>query len=243
MRRWAIIGALVVFVLGAVFVVRPFVATQRDMPAEIPSPASLLQTASLPVDPGRPLCFADAVAERHSELVRFRISAPNGPAPQLTVTVKGPGYDATAILPAGLVDTQTAQAPIPAPPTDVPVRVCIRNDGKTPTAVFASSDRTRSRSLATVGGKPTDRSVWFAFYEPRWQAISERVPLTIDRMSVFRPGYAAPWALWIIAVLFLLGVPLAAVWALVRAMRDDGEDSLARVDVGVARRAWRRFLD
>ncbi len=44
MRRAAVLGAVVVFVLGALFVVRPFVAAQRDMPAEIPSPASLVRT-------------------------------------------------------------------------------------------------------------------------------------------------------------------------------------------------------
>lgn len=243
MRRWAIVGAVVVFVLGALFVVRPFVATQRDMPAEIPSPASLVSTSSVPLDPRRPVCFDHAVAERHSELVRFRVSAPSAPAPQLTVTVKGPGYNAEAVIPAGLLDGQTAQAPIPAPPTDVPVRVCIRNDGTTPTALFASNDRTRSRSVAVIGGKSTGQSVWFGFYEPRWRAISERVPLTIDRMTIFRPAYVTSGLLWIIAVLFLVGIPIVVVWALVRAMRDDGADDLRKVDVDVARPAWRRFLD
>jgi hypothetical protein len=243
MRRWAIIGAVVVFVLGAVFVVRPFLAKQRDMPAEIVSPASLVSTSSVPLDPGHPVCFENAVAERHSEFVRFRVSSPEGPAPQMTVTVKGGGYSASAVIPAGLLDTQTAQAPIPAPGVDAPVTVCIRNDGKTPTGLFASNDRTRSRSVAVIDGKSTNQSVWFGFYEPRWRAISERVPLTIDRMTVFRPSWVHSWLLWILFVLFVAGIPIAAVWALVRAMRDDGVDDLAKVDVDPARPAWRRFLD
>jgi hypothetical protein len=243
MRRWAIIGAVVVFVLGALFVVRPFVSAQRDMPAEIVSPASLNVTATIPLKPGHPICFDHAVAERHSEFVRFRVSSPDGPAPQMTVTIDGPTYAAKATIPAGLLDTQTAQAPIPAPPTDEPVRVCISNDGKTPTALFASTDRAQSRSLATIDGKLQAGSVWFAFYEPRWRAISERVPLTIDRMTVFRPGWVHPWLLWIIAILFLVGVPVVSVWALVRALRDDGADDLRNVDVDVRRRTWQRFLD
>jgi len=243
MRRWAIAGAVVVFVLGALLVVRPFVSTQRQMPSEIPSPASLFSTSSVPLDPGHPVCFRDVVAERHSEILQYRVSAPNGPAPQMTVTLKGPGYEAKAVIPPGLLDGQNAQAAIPAPPTDVPVRVCIRNDGKTPTALFTSADRTRSRSLAHIDGHTIQASVWFAFYEPRWRAISERVPLTIDRMTVFRPGYAAPWVLWIIAVLFIVGVPIAVVWALVRALREDGTDDLRRVNVDVRRRTWQRFFD
>jgi hypothetical protein len=121
--------------------------------------------------------------------------------------------------------------------------VCISNDGKTPIALFASTDRTRSRSATVIDGKTVYASVWFAFYEPQWRAISERVPLTIDRMTVFRPGYATPWVLWIIAVLFLVGVPIGVVWALVRALRDDGAGDLREVDVDTARPAWRRFLD
>jgi hypothetical protein len=243
MRRWAIVGAVVVFVLGLVLVVRPFVSRQRDMPAEIVSPAALQSTATVPLRKGKPVCFSDAVAERHSEFVRFQVSVPKGVAPPLRVTIDGPGYNATAQIPAGLLDTQTAQAPIPAPPADVPVRVCIASQGDPAIGLFASNDRTRSRSIAFVDGKSTNTSVWFAFYEPRWRAISERVPLTIDRMTVFRPAWLHSWLLWIIAVLFLVGVPIAVVWALVRALRDDGVDDLRRVDVDVARSAWRRFLD
>ena len=46
-----------------------------------------------------------------------------------------------------------------------------------------------------------------------------------------------------VAILFLVGVPIAAVWALVRALREDGADDLRKVDVRVRRRTWQRFLD
>jgi hypothetical protein len=243
MRKAAVLGAVIVFVLGVVFVVRPFVATQRDMPAEIPSPASLLHTDTVPLKRGHPVCFANAVAERHSELLRFRVAVPEGVAPPLSVHLKGPGYDFTAQIPAGLQDSQTAQAAIPAPPTDVPVRVCIRSHGSPDIGLFASSDRTLSRSVAEIDGQSTRKSVWFSFYEPRWRAISERLPLTIDRMTVFRPAYVTSWLLWIVAVLFLVGGPIGVVWALVRALREDGADDLRKVDVETARPAWRRFLD
>ena len=72
MRRAAVLGAVVVFVLGALFVVRPFVATQRDMPAEIPSPASLLNTDTVPLSQGHPVCFADAVRTRSATSPRMR---------------------------------------------------------------------------------------------------------------------------------------------------------------------------
>jgi hypothetical protein len=243
MRRAALIGAIAVFVLGALFVVRPFLALQRDQPAEIPSPASLLSTDTVALRGGQQACF-DAVAEHHSEIVRFKVSSPAGPAPGMSVRLAGDGYAYTAMIPPGLLDTQTAQAAMPAPPRDVPVRVCIRNLGPQRVGLFASSDpRSRSRSLAFKGTKNTEKSIWFAFYEPTSRAITERIPDTIQRITVFRPHWVKVWLLWIIGALFLLGTPFAITWAYVRSLDDDGVDDLSKVDVDRRRAWWQRLLD
>jgi hypothetical protein len=243
MRRWAITGAVLILLVGLVTIVRPFVAVQRDIPAEIPSPASLVSTDTVPLAPGKPACFANAVAERHSQILRFRVSSPAGPAPALRVALSGPGYHATADIPAGLLDTQTAQAAIPKPPGDIPVRVCIANEGDVPIAVFASNDRTRSRSTAVVDGTNTGKSIWFAFYESSSHSILQRIPQTIERMTVFRPAYVGRGLLWALAILFVIGAPIAVVWAYVRALREDGVDDPARVDVDRRRAWWQRYLD
>jgi hypothetical protein len=243
MRRWAIAAALIVLLVGAVKIVRPFMAAQRDTPAEVPSPASLVSTDTVPLAPGHPACFDNAVAEHHSEMVRFKVSSPAGPAPALRATIKGPGYDAKAEIPAGLLDTQMATAYIPAPPFDVPVRVCITNQGRVPIALFASNDRTRSRSTAIVDGEDTNKSIWFTFGEPAPRAITERIPDTIARVTVFRPHWVGRWLLWTIAILFLIGTPIGVVWAYVRALRDDGVDELADFDVRQRRAWWRRYVD
>jgi hypothetical protein len=244
MRRWAIAGAVVVLVLGALFVVRPFIAFQRDQPAEIPTPASLIATDTVQLAAGQRACFSDAVAEHHSEILRFRVSSPEGPAPEMRVRITGPAYDFTATIPPGLLDTQTAQAAMPAPPADLPVRVCIRNQGPQSVGLFASSDqRSRSRSIAFVGGKSTEKSIWFGFYEPQARAITERIPDTIARMTVFRPHWAGQWLLWAIAILFLAGAPIVVVWAYVRALREDGVDDLAKMEIRGRRAWWRRYVD
>lgn len=244
MRRWAIVGAVVVCVLGALLVVRPFVAFQRDQPAEIPSPASLISTDTVQLRAGQQACFDHAVAERHSEILRYKVSSPAGPAPEMTVRIFGGGYDYTATIPPGLLDTQTAQAAMPAPPADLPVTVCIADKGPQDVGLFASSDqRSRSRSIAFVGKKDTEKSIWFAFYEPAPRAITERLPDTIARMTVFRPHWVGQWLLWVIAVLFLVGTPIAVIWAYVRALDDDGVDDLRAVDVDRRRAWWRRYVD
>jgi hypothetical protein len=248
MRRAAVLGALVVFALGALFVVRPFVATQRDQPAEIVSPASLSQTDVVPLARRHPVCFANAVIEHHSEIIRFKVYSPTGPAPALAVHIVGPGYDYTAQIPAGTPDNTLVSAAVPAAPTDLPVEVCFTSRGKPAIALFASNDRTRSRSIASVDGTPTGngmtsgRSVWFGFYEATPKAITERVPATLSRMTVFRPGYVTRGVLWVLLVLLVVGVPVGIVWAYQRALRDDERTEPRELDVNRRRTRWQRFV-
>jgi hypothetical protein len=242
MRRAAVASAVVVLVLGALFIVRPFAATQRDAAAEIVSPASLAQTDVVELRRGHPVCFDRAVIEQHSELIRFKVSSPNGPAPEIDVHIKGGVYDYTAKVPPGTQDGTLLAMPVPAAPTDIPVRVCLRNRGEPAIGLFASNDRTRSRSVATIDGESTGKSVWFGFYELTPKAITERLSATIARMTVFRPGYVTAGVLWGLLVLLVAGVPIGVVWAYQRALREDERATPDELDVNQRRTRWRRFV-
>ena len=126
------------------------------------------------------------------------------------------------------------QWPIPAPPGDVPVRVCFASRGAPEIGLFASSDRTRSRSIAFIDGESTKKSIWFTFAEPAPRAILERLPATVGRITVFRPAYVGRVLLWGLAILFLIGVPIAVVWAYARALRDDERSAPRELDVNGA---------
>jgi hypothetical protein len=242
MRRAAVAGALVVLLLGALFIVRPFVAAPREQPAEIVSPASLDKTDAVELAPGHAVCFANAVMEHHSEQIRFTIGAATNGTPPIDVRIQGAGYDYTAKVPASVQQVQTVQASVMSVPVDTPVRVCFQDRGDKPVSLFASSDRTRSRSVAEVDGTPTGKSVWFGFYEPAPRAITERLPATIDRMTVFRPGYVTPGVLWVLAVLLIVGVPVGVVWAYQRGLRDDERAEPHELDVNRKRSLWQRFV-
>ncbi len=243
MRRAAVTCALVVLALGALFVVRPFVAAQRDYPASVPSPAALANAEVVPLAPGSPACFSHAVIEEHSEQARFKVYSPEGPAGPLRVTLRGEGYDAAAEVPAGTPDNTLVSVFVPAPPTDIPLRVCIANEGERDVALFASADRTRSRSTAVVDGEDTGRSIWFSFYEPRSRAITERIPATVDRMTVFRPAWVSEPLLWALLALLVVGMPAGVVWAYVRGLREDERAAPVEADVNARRSRWRRFVD
>ncbi len=246
MRRWALAAVVVALVLGAWLVVRPFMARQREYPAEIPSPAALLKVASVPLDPGRPACFRYAVAEPHSQQARLKLGVPpgrsSGPIVLSLRATDGSSYAQRVTIPAGLGGTPVVGASVAPPPVDTPLRVCLANHGSVPVSLFASGGRTLSRSHAIVAGHDTDRSIWFSFYEAAPQSITQRLPATIARMTVLRPGYATRGLLWVLFVLMLVGVPVAVGWAVVRGAADD-EAASAPPDVDRRRPAWRRLLD
>lgn len=243
MRRAALLGAAIVLVLGALFVVRPFVAAPRDYVASMPSPASLRGTSTVPIEPGRRTCFADAAIETHSEEIRFKVSSPGAPAPAIRVRVRGGPYDYTAELPAGTLDTQQVAVPIPAVPAALPVEVCFSTMGdREGVGLYSSNDRTRSRSLARVDGRDTNQSIWFSFNESHPHTIAERLPTTVERMTTFRPAYVSEGVVWALIVLFVLGVPAGAVFAYVRALRDDERDAPPELDVSRRRSWWQRLV-
>ena len=245
MRRWAVAGAVAVLALGAWFVVRPFMARQRDYPAEIPSPAALVSVDHVPLARGRPVCSAEVVVEPHSQQARFKIAAPAGPAGELRlslVATDGSRYRYAVLVPPGAVDGQTLAVPVAPPIRPTEVRACIANHGARPIALLASGDRTRSRSLATIRGEPTGKSVWFSFYEATPRSITERLPATLARMTTFRPGYVGRGLLWALLALLALGVPAGLVWALRRAFEEE-EAAAPPLDVRLRRPAWRRWLE
>jgi hypothetical protein len=91
-------------------------------------------------------------------------------------------------------------------------------------------DRSRSRSTITVNGAPVGGAyegytsgVGFVltFYERRPASILSRLPVSVQRMTVLRPGVVAPASLWLLLALFVVGVPAITVWAFARALWAD----------------------
>jgi hypothetical protein len=244
MRRAGLLGGVVVLVLGALFIVRPFIAQQRDFVASMPSPASLRETTIVPLVPGERTCFGRATIDPYATEMRFNVSSPSGPAPAIGVHVWGDAYDFRGEVPAGTLDTQQVRLPIQTPPGTFPVRVCFRSRGKQEgVGLFASADRTRSRSIAHVDGRKTDQSIWFAFSESTPHTFAERLSATVQRMTVFRPGYVGEGLVWVLLVLFLIGVPAAVVWAYARAVAEVECAEPRELDVSRRRSWWRRLTD
>jgi len=221
MRRAAVGATVVVILAGVLIGLLPALTRDRDYPAEIPSPPALRETAFVGVPPGSRACWRYAVAEHHAGQARFKVGTRGRPGQPLVLGMTGDGYRARAAIPGGYKDNAELRVAIPRPPHDAEVLTCVRNAGRRLVNLYASRDRTRSRSRATVDGRPSGASVWFALFEPRPASLLDRLGATMSRMSAFRAGIVGPWLLWPLALLFVLGVPAGTVWAYARALRDD----------------------
>ncbi len=244
MRRTALVIATLALAFAALVFGLPWLRQPHDFAASVPSPAALERVATIPLTPREPVCFSDAVIEQHSAQMRFSVALRRaGTSPPLLVTLRGSGYRADVPIAAGYASGLVA---VPVRPASAPValRVCLRDKGPARLDLLASNDRTRSRSVVTVGQRPIARSVWFGFYEAEPRTIVERTPLTLQRMTAFRPGIVTRGSLWVLLVLFAMGVPAASLWAVGRAYGDDEAARSRAGDPSAATRArtWRDRL-
>src|SRR4051812_38546076 len=214
MRSWGVAALAAVLVLGALVWVLPWFSRDRDIPAAVPAPRALTAIDTIALAPGQSACARGVAVDRRSGQARFTVATFGRPAgPPLTLAVAAGGYRAVARAPGGYTDNSEQSLAIAAPPRALLGRVCIRNDGDVRVGLAASSDRTRSRSVAVVAGRPTGKSFWLSFHERSPHTMLARFPETLRRMSTFRPGIVGPWMLWPLALLVVFGLPLGVLWA------------------------------
>lgn len=242
MRRTWLAGA-VVLVAGVVLVVRPFVAAKRDYPDGVPSPAAVERADTVALVRARPVCFGHLAADQLSEQARFSIDVARGRvAGRLRLSLEaadGSGYSFARDVPPGSPSGAVAVLLTP-PPRPTAVRVCIENHGTVPVELLASTDRARSRSVVGASATVPGRSVWFSFWEVTPRSIAERLPQTVERMTVFRPAYVTTGVLWVLLALLLLLAPALLLWACWRSGTEDAPDD--GLDVNAVRSRRQRWL-
>jgi hypothetical protein len=222
MARAALIGGVATLVLTAVLGVA-WATRERDQADSVPSPAPLFTLAFDNLAARREACTAPFVIDEHAGQARIKVVGRGGPTPPLAVTITGEGgYRATGSIPGGYAQPGELRLNFaPSPGRAMVARACIANRGARTVGLFASGEpRTDSRSVTRIGRR-TVPDVSLAFYERQPVSALERAPATADRISTFRPGIVAPWLVVVLAVLFAIGVPVAAVAAVVRAAADD----------------------
>lgn len=224
MRRLALATGLASLVAAAVIWGLPYLAHGRsDYYATTPQPKPLYTATTVPLDPGQRSCLDRAVVDQYSEQARLLVFLDGQPAVPLELSLSGRGYRAAARVPATYADSSPVQVAVRPPARPLEVTICVRNAGARKIELFASNDRTKSRSQNRVDGRPVGANFDVVFTERAPVSIAKRLPASLQRASAFRLFGVSPVLLWPLLILFAVGVPLAVLLTFVRSLPDAGE--------------------
>jgi hypothetical protein len=231
MRRAALAAfAVGVLVLGS-WVVAPLLVHGREFPAEVMVPWPGFGGPVDKLGPNSKICIAGVTAERHGGLAQLILTPYRKPGPPLLLTLTGPGYRAQARLRGGYKVAAIHKLRVAAPPRDMFVTACVRNLGQRKVGLYAYPSRLGSRPTAKRDGQPLDFPPVFGLWEPGRHSFGERLPLSAQRLAMYRGVLGQPWIVWAALAFFLVGliggVGVALGLAMPRA--DDRERADARL--------------
>jgi hypothetical protein len=219
MSRAVLLPAVIACVVAAALFV-PFLAEDRELVAATPSPRPLFQLSLVEIGPREQLCISDVTIPADADQLRFQVGTFGRPGPELAVTLQARGYRERSSVPGGYADNALVASAMRPPAGDRLGTVCIADRGRRPIALAGTAEeRTQSRPEGRIGGAAVPADVYLAFYQDGSASALERVPEIVDRMSAFRPGVVAPWLLWPLLALVVMGVPAGVVFAALRAAR------------------------
>ncbi|MEA2412917.1 MAG: hypothetical protein QOC77_3478 [Thermoleophilaceae bacterium] len=194
-----------------------------------------------PVEPGSTVCQQPFGITEAFDRVRFNAGTFGKPGPPLFVSVTDQGSRAelaSGQVRRGWVDNGKAQdvsigtvAPGPQ------VSVCIHNEGRVPTYLYGDYYHgafgkgplgvtpTNSTSVAYVDGVPLegDLALWMHSSKPHTRL--SWIPAMFRHAAAFKPPFVGAWTFWLLALLLILGAPLA-LWAALRSATRSDDPSL-----------------
>jgi hypothetical protein len=220
MRSAGVVTAVVALAAGLALTAPGFLTRERDYASVTPQPPALASPTTVRVAGDDRACMNLVAVDEYSEQARIRPTTPGRAPMPLRITIDGPGYAARGTV-DDYRDGEVVAIDVPAPRASLQVVACVHNLGRRPVDLAAVYDRGRSRSGVFANGKPSPAAFELSFYERRPATILDRLPVSLRRMSVLRPAPVVPATLWPVLVLFVVGVPGAAIWAFARAARQD----------------------
>lgn len=227
MRRAGVASFLVLLAVGLAVWIVPWAVEDRPVSAGVPSPRALDAITEIPLAPGQQACARGVGLDERTDVVRMDLVGRETPRPPLALSVRGEGYATRVLLPASSPADTAITAPVPSPGRDVLVTVCVRNRGEDPAVLAASADRTRSRADAVIDGRSAQASPWISLAEDGTSSMVGRAGEVLSRMATFRPGFAFPPVLGLIAILVLLALPVGVglAWAAALGKDEDGDET------------------
>ncbi|MDX6721232.1 MAG: hypothetical protein QOJ63_3486 [Solirubrobacteraceae bacterium] len=223
----AAIAAGALFVVAFVTSLGPWLTRDRPFVSSTPTSLSTIALTDLRLPHRAVLCVRGFGLDSTANGLQFLVhdAAQVGATPPLRIVVRATGYRSVARLAAGYPFGAPVVVPIRPPTRDVEdARACIRNEGKAIALVSTVVSRELARVSVRIDGRKVVPQPWLTFVQIPPASVLDRPGEILDRVAAFRPFPAVPLLLGVLAVLAILGVPLAVVGALALADRTDTRD-------------------
>jgi hypothetical protein len=159
----------------------------------------------------------------------MRIGTYGRPATPLVFALSAPGFHETVPVAPSYVNNGLLDVAFGGPSKPLEGSVCVTNSGRTPVSLYAAAERSESRSSTTVDGHLWPANFDLAFYAAKPRSLLADAGTIMRRMRLFH-AHAGVGLLWLLAVLFAIGVPLAA--AAVTALTSAGTQRPRRTPAG-----------
>jgi hypothetical protein len=199
----------------------PYLTRERQNLAGVPVPPPFLSQAPIEIDSASRACLSDVAFDTDAEFVE--LTTLSAPRPPVEVVARAPGYRATGSIEGGRDGLSTIFARIDPPERSAIGTLCIRNRGKRRIELLGTNDGRTSvgRPVTRVDGEEAAADITVRFFSADQGSVLERLGQLVDRAAAFKPGlFGAPFFLWIVVLLAAIGIPVAAVYALLSSFRE-----------------------
>jgi len=211
-RALTVVGATVVLVVLLATLVIPYLDQSRRIATEVPQPAPLFSVALVELLPNQQGCADEIGLLPGRQVAEMRIGTYGKRDSPLLMTFVAPGYRESVSVPPTYVNNGLLDVPFNGPAKVLEGSVCVANRGHDPVALYASADRTKSRSNTIVNGGPWPSNFDLAFYTAQRRSLLDQAGTIMRRLRLFH-AHVGLGLLWLLAVLVAIGVPLAGVAA------------------------------
>jgi hypothetical protein len=186
-----------------------------------------------PILPGARACQSPMGVTESFDRVHFNVGTFGRPGPPLTVSILDEASNDEigwgTVQPGWVDDGSAKDVSVGTIEPGVQVGVCIRNDGSIPAYVYGDFYHgvfgkgplgvtpTNSTNSANVDGDPLEGDMAIDLRSGQSRSLLERLPAVLDHAGAYKPPFVGAWTFWLLAVLVLVGAPLALWAALSRA--------------------------
>ena len=194
-----------------------------------------------PVKPGGTVCQQPIGVSESFDRVRFNAGTFGKPGPPLFVSVTD--LDSHAELASGAVrpgwvdNGKPRNVAVGSVKPGPQVSVCIRNGGRVSAYFYGDYYHgafgkgplgvtpTNSTSTADVDGTVLEGDLAMSLYSSKSHTTLSWLPALFRHAAAFKPPFVAAWTFWLLALLLVIGAPVA-VWAALRSASRTEDASL-----------------